>query len=62
MKKPKVKLTGKDSNVFTLLNFCSFALIKAGQKEQADELSSKVFNANSYNEALNLFREYCDVS
>lgn len=61
LKRPKVKLTGTDGNVFALLGRCSDALKKAKQPEHARELSQKVFNAGSYAEALALMTEYCDV-
>lgn len=60
--KPKVKLSGTDGNVFALLAKCSKALTKAGQKEQAEELRKKVFDAKSYDESLQLMMSYCDVS
>lgn len=62
VKKPKVRLTGTDGNVFALLGLCSRALKAAGQAEQAKELQTKVFSSGSYDEALVLMTEYCDVS
>lgn len=61
LKKPHVRLTGTDGNVFALLGLCSRALKNAGQSTRADELRTRVFNAGSYDEALNLMCEYCDV-
>lgn len=59
--KPKVKLIGEDSNVFYLMGICSKALKNAGQAEKAKEMSQKIMASESYNEALNIMQEYCDV-
>jgi hypothetical protein len=61
MEKPKVQLTGVDSNVFNLLGRCTSALKKNGQKTEADELTKKVFAAGNYDEAIVLMMEYVDV-
>ena len=58
--KPKVQLVGQDGNVFNLLGICTGALKRAGQYDEAQELQSKVFASNSYNEALALMLEYVD--
>lgn len=60
--KPKVRLSGTDGNVFALLAQCSRALRKAGQADKSKELQQKVFKAASYDEALRLMMEYCEVS
>jgi hypothetical protein len=62
MNKPKVTLTGADGNVFNLLGICTTALRQAGQEEQADELIEKLFEASSYEHALSLMAEYCEVN
>ena len=61
-KKPKVKLSGKDGNVFNLIGICSAALKKEGYREQATEMAKKCFASGSYDEALSIMMEYCDVS
>jgi hypothetical protein len=61
LQKPKAKLLGKDGNVFNLLGICSLALKNAGQKEEAKEMAEKVFESKSYDEALAIMMEYCDV-
>lgn len=61
LKKPRVKLSGKDGNVFNLIGLCSSALKSAGQHDQAKEMSGKCFSAGSYDEALQIMMEYCDV-
>lgn len=62
MEKPKVQLTGKDGNVFNLLAICTSALKKQKMFDEATELQSKVFAAKSYDEALSLMSDYCEVS
>jgi len=62
-KKPKVKLVGTDGNVFSLIGKCSGAMRQAGvPKETISEFNSKVFSAESYDHALRIMMEYCDVS
>jgi len=62
MKKPKVKLTGTDGNVFALLGRCVDVLKKAKLRNEAKELQAKVFKSHSYEEALGLMSDYCEVS
>lgn len=62
VKKPKVRLTGQDGNVFSLIGLCSRALKQAGQADKAKEMSEKCFKAGSYDEALQIMMEYCDVN
>jgi hypothetical protein len=58
--KPKVKLVGKDGNVFNLLGICTRALKQSGQPEKATELKNRVMSSGSYEEALSLMLEYVD--
>jgi len=60
--KPTVKLVGQDGNVFNLMSICSRALKNAGQKEKADEMYKKITtSAKSYDEALAIMMDYCEV-
>ena len=61
MSKTKVKLTGTDGNVFALIGKCSSALKKDGKHNEAKEMAEKCFNSGSYDEALCIMMEYCDV-
>jgi hypothetical protein len=61
VKKPKVTLTGENGNTLNLLSICSKALKSVGMNDRAKELQQKVFDAKSYEEALALMGEYCDV-
>jgi len=60
-KKPKAKLLGADGNVFNLLGICKKALKKAGQAEEAKELTKRVFSSGDYHEALTIMLEYVDA-
>jgi hypothetical protein len=62
VKKPHVRLTGEDGNVFSIIARVSKALKKAGQEDKAKEFTDKAFNAGSYDEVLRLAMTYCDVS
>ena len=59
--KPTVSLVGEDGNIFNLMAICSRALKKDGFIEEAKEMTNKIFNASSYNEALNILGEYVNI-
>lgn len=58
----KVKLTGTDGNTFALLGRVSTALNKAGYADDAREMTNRVFECGSYNEALATLMDYVEVS
>ena len=60
-KKVKVKLTGTDGNIFSILRKCTRAMKQAGQEKEANELADKVMKASSYDEALQMCMRYCEV-
>lgn len=60
--KPKAKLTGQDGNVFNLIGICSKALKSAGMHDQAKEMTERVFGSESYEEAIAIMGEYCELS
>lgn len=59
--KPKCKLIGTDGNVFALAGQVSQALKKAGQPEKAKEFTEKLFQCQSYSEALVLMGDYVEI-
>jgi hypothetical protein len=61
MNKPVCRLSDKNGNVFNLIAVVSKTLKKAGLKQQATEFTSKVMNAGSYDEALQIMMEYVEV-
>ena len=58
-KKPTAKVIGEDGNVFNTLAICSKALKRDGQHDKAKEMSDRVFDAENYQQALNIMQEYC---
>lgn len=56
-----VKLTGEDGNVFNLLAIVSQSLKRAGYKDEAKEIGERLQEQESYEDALNLFKEYVEV-
>lgn len=61
IKKPKAKVVGKEDNIFNLIGIVKKALHAAGQAEKASEMVSRVFKSSSYEEALSIMQEYCDL-
>jgi len=60
--KPRAKLVGEDGNVFNLMGICSRELRRAGMNEEAKEMIQKITtSAKSYDEALRIMMEYCEV-
>ena len=60
--KPRVNLTGTDSNVFTLLGRCTKVLKTNGLRAEANELAGRVLDAGSYDEALQVMMQYVEAS
>jgi len=59
--KPVAEVIGQDGNVFNLIGICSKALKRAGQPDKAKEMSERVFKSGSYDEALVIMGEYCEL-
>ena len=59
--KPKAKVIGEDGNVFNLIAICSKALKRAKQQDKAKEMQDRVFGCGSYDEALTIMGEYCEL-
>ena len=55
------KVIGENANVFVTLGICSQALKRANLRDEAKEMRDKVFKAGSYDEALDIMMEYCDL-
>ena len=60
-KKPIAKVLGKDGNVFNLIGICGRALKQAGQREKITEMQSRIFSCSSYDNALSIMSEYCEL-
>ncbi len=61
MKKPKAKIIGEDGNMFNILAIARNALIKADLKEKVKTMEDRVYNSESYDEALCIIMEYVEV-
>lgn len=60
-KKPSCELIGTDGNVFALAGRVISCLKKHGLKNQAQEVTEKLFRCKSYDEALSLFSMYVSI-
>lgn len=61
MNKIKVKLIGEDGNIFNLLSIVSRKLERNGQRDEAEEMRERVFESNSYDEALMIISDYVEI-
>lgn len=59
--KPKAKVLGKDGNVFNILAICQRALKDANQEDKSKEMRERVFASASYDEALCIISDYCNL-
>ncbi|HDE9869333.1 TPA: hypothetical protein PD879_002456 [Staphylococcus aureus] len=57
----EVQLTGEDGNIFNLMGIVSKALKRNGYRNQAEEMTERVWKSESYSEAISIFNEYVDV-
>ena len=60
-KKPICKLIGEDGNIFNLLAIARRSLLRAGLKQEAEEMVDRVTSSNSYGEALGIIGEYVEI-
>lgn len=60
-KKPTFQLSGTDGNVFAIISKVSDALKRAGQADNAKEFMARAFKAGSYDEVLQMVREYVNA-
>jgi hypothetical protein len=60
-RKPRVQLIGKDSNIFNLLAIASNALRKNKMNEQSVQMSNRVKESKSFDEALSIIVEYVNA-
>ncbi len=58
--KPKSPLIGANGNIFNLIGVASRTLKEHNMSKEASEMSARVFESNSYGEALNIITEYVE--
>ena len=61
MGKIKVNLIGEDGNIFNLVGIVSREMRCNGLEELASEIRNRVFNSESYDNALQIIMEYVDI-
>jgi len=62
LQKPDCPLIGQDGNVFNLVGLAARILRENDMKEQAKEMSARVFVSGSYHEALGIIGEYVNIT
>lgn len=64
VEKPPCPLIGQDGNIFNLVGIVARTLREAGLRDQAKELTSRIFSGecHSYGEALCLIGEYVTIT
>ena len=64
VEKPPCPLIGQDGNIFNLVGIAARTLRKAGLRDQAKELTHRIFSGecHSYGEALCLIGEYVTIT
>lgn len=60
IEKPLAAIVRADGNVFNLIGICSRALKTAGFPEKAKEMTNRITNSKSYEEALSIMCEYIE--
>lgn len=60
-KRPKMKLVGRNGNIFAILGRASQLLKENGQPQQAKEMRSRVYQSGNYYKALNIISEYVET-
>lgn len=60
IEKPLAPIIGADGNVFNLIGICSRALKTAGYPDKAKEMTDRITNSGSYDEALFIMCEYIE--
>jgi len=61
-RKPDCPLIGQDGNVFNLVGIAARALKRNGLRDEAKEMSARVFASGSYGEALGIIGEYVNIT
>ena len=60
--KPDCPLIGTNGNIFHLVGIVAKTLKRNGVSAEASEMTEKVFNSGSYDEALGIIGEYVNVT
>jgi len=60
--KPNCPLIGEDGNIFHLVGIAAKTLRRNGMSTEATEMSTRIFNSGSYEEALGIIGEYVNIT
>ena len=60
--KPNCPLIGEDGNIFHLVGIAAKTLRRNGMSTEASEMSTRIFNSGSYEEALGIIGEYVNIT
>ena len=60
--KPDCDLIGQNGNIFNLVGIAARTLREHGLKDQAKEMTDRVFASGSYGEALCIIGEYVNIT
>lgn len=60
--KPNCPLIGENGNIFNIVGIAAKTLKRHGLSEQASEMTKKVFESSSYEEALGIIGEYVNIT
>ena len=61
-KKPSCPLIGQDGNIFNLMGIASRTLRRNGMAEEAKEMTDRIYQSGSYDEALCIIGEYVNIT
>ena len=60
--KPDCPLIGQDGNIFNLMGIASRTLRRNGMAEEAKEMTDRIYQSGSYDEALCIIGEYVNIT
>ena len=60
-RRPKMRLSGMDGNIFSILGNASRLLRRDGQADRVKEMADRVFASGSYEQALSIISEYVET-
>ena len=61
-KKPDCKLIGEDGNIYNLMGIAARTLRRNGMADQAKEMTDRIYEIGSYDEALGIIGEYVNIT
>lgn len=59
--KPRCKLSGENGNIFNLVAIAVRVLRDNGKEKEADELNARIWDCETYEDALAVIGEYLEI-